>query len=149
MSNGKMINPAWFGNNQDAINVYLLLQKLLDVWDNMIDKDKPVSNEEINECFLTCLCRLPLNPVYSKIQQQVAPMWLGVVSAYESANTLEKTKDNHCLAISHILRYSIGNIFAYIMMYCTGIEESRKHIPDMWSSFVAEDYETYAAEHRI
>ena len=149
MSKNKLINPEWFGGNKDAIDVYLLLQKLVDVWDNMIDKDKLVSDDEINDCFLTCLFRLPLNPVYSKIQQHVAPMWLGVVSAYEAANKLEKTKDEHCLAISHILRYSIGNIIAYMMMYCVGIEESRKHIPNMWASLVAEDYETYADEHRV
>lgn len=143
------VNPDWFGGNRDAVEVYGLLCRLADVWDNMIDGDKPVTPNEINDCFLTCLFRLPLNPVYRQLEQHLAPMWLTVVSAYETANTFEKEKDAKGIEMSHMLRYAAGNIVAYIITYCVGIEEARKHVPAMWRVLVREGYEDYRKEHLL
>lgn len=141
------INPAWFNNNKDALDVMRQLCVLADVWDNLIDRDKPVNNAEINNAFLICLFNLPLNPVYRHLETQIAPMWLTVVSAYETATKFESDKDAQGIELAHSLRYASGHIIAYLMIYCLGMEKAREYIPEMWKSYAPERFEKYRAEH--
>ena len=114
--------------------MYHAFADLAHIWDDLIDKDNPVSADEINRAFLTCLVYLPANPFYRSIQEQILPMWLVVVSAYETANSFEKNKDPHGIEIAHGLRYAAGNIMAYAVHVCVGPEKAKKFLPDMWKT---------------
>lgn len=137
----------WFGGNQDALNMYRMFVDLAHLWDDLVDKDKDVSQAEINNAFLICLVYLQANPFYLKIQPQVMPMWITVVSAYETANKFEKDKDEHGLEIAHNLRYAAGHIVAYAVYVCVGPEKAREIMPDVWKSVVYERYDEYRKEH--
>lgn len=137
----------WFGGNQDALNMYRMFVDLAHLWDDLVDKDKDVSQAEINNAFLICLVYLQANPFYLKIQAQVMPMWITVVSAYETANKFEKDKDEHGLEIAHNLRYAAGHIVAYAVYVCVGPEKAREIMPDVWKSVVYERYDEYRKEH--
>jgi purine-cytosine permease-like protein len=137
----------WFGGNQDALNMYKAFVSLSHIWDDLIDKDKPVSADEINRAFLTCLVYLPANPFYRSIQEQILPMWLVVVSAYETANSFEKNKDPHGIEIAHGLRYAVGNILAYVVHVCVGPEKAKEVLPDMWKTIFYERFDDYRKEH--
>jgi len=143
-SRGKL---EWFEGNQDALNVYHAFADLAHIWDDLIDKDKPVSADEINRAFLTCLVYLPANPFYRSIQEQILPMWLVVVSAYETANSFEKNKDPHGIEIAHGLRYAVGNILAYAVHVCVGPEKAKEVLPDMWKTIFYERFDEYRKEH--
>lgn len=137
----------WFGGNQDALNMYRAFVDLAHLWDDLIDKDKPVSADEINRAFLTCLVYLPANPFYRHIQEQILPMWLVVISSFETANKFEADKDPHGIEIAHSLRYAAGNIIAYAIHVCVGAEEAKKVLPDMWKSIFYERFDEYRKEH--
>ncbi len=143
-SRGKL---EWFGGNQDALNMYHAFVDLAHIWDDLIDKDKPVSADLINRAFLTCLVYLPANPFYRSIQDQVLPMWLTVVSAYETANFFETSKDQHGIEIAHSLRYASGNIIAYAVHVCVGAEKAKEVLPDMWKTVFYERFDEYRKEH--
>jgi hypothetical protein len=137
----------WFGGNQDALNMYRAFGSLLHTWDDMVDKDKVLTEKQINDAFLTCLVYLPANPFYQHIQAQILPMWLVVVSGYAAANHFEREKDPHGIEIAHSLRYAAGNIIAYAIHVCVGSEEAAKQIPDMWKSVFYERFDEYRKEH--
>ena len=137
----------WFGGNQDALNMYRAFVSLAHIWDDLIDRDKPVSADQINQAFLTCLVYLPANPFYRAIQDQIMPMWLVVVSSYEAANKFEGDKDPHGIEIAHSLRYASGNIVAYAIHVCLGAEKAKAVIPDMWKSVFFERFDEYRKEH--
>ena len=137
----------WFGGNQDALNMYRALVDLAHAWDDLVDKDKPLDAGKINQTFLTCLVYLPANPFYRRIQDQILPMWLTVVSAYEAANKFEQEKDEHGIEIAHSLRYASGNIVAYAIHVCVGAEEAKVQVPDMWKSVFYERFDDYRKEH--
>lgn len=139
-------NIEWFGGDQNGLAMFRLLVDLLHTWDDLVDKDKPVTEIDINMAFLTCLVYLPANPFYQRIQAAVIPMWMTVVSAYETANKFERDKDPHGLEIAHILRYTAGNIVAYGMMVCLGPVKARELIPEMWKAVVRERFEPYRQE---
>jgi hypothetical protein len=136
----------WFGGNEDAANMYYAFVDLSHVWDDLVDKDKEVSDLAINSAFLSCLVYLPANPFYRQIQNAVMPMWITVVSAYETGNKFEKDKDPHGVEIAHTLRYAAGHILAYAIHVCVGPEKAREFLPDMWKTVVYERYDAYKDE---
>ena len=110
----------WFGGNVDALNMYRMFIDLSHTWDDMVDKDKELTESQTNNAFLICLVYLPSNPFYRKIQRDIMPMWISVVSAFQTANKFEKAKDEHGLEIAHNLRYAAGHIIAYAVHVCVG-----------------------------
>ena len=137
----------WFGGNQDALNMFRMFVDLSHTWDDLVDKDKEVSQLEINNAFLICLVYLQANPFYRSIQEQVWPMWISVISAYETANKFEQEKDAHGIEIAHGLRYAAGHIVAYAVNACVGAEKAREILPEVWKNIVFERYEEYRKEH--
>ena len=137
----------WLGGNQDALNMYRAFVNLAHTWDDMIDRDKPVSADDINRAFLTCLVYLPANPFYRAIQDQIMPMWLVVVSSYETANAFEKAKDPHGIEIAHSLRYAAGSIIAYAVHVCLGAEKAKEVLPEVWKAMFYERFDDYRKEH--
>lgn len=137
----------WFGGDQDALNMYRHFVDLLHTWDDLVDKDKPVTEGAINQAFATALVYLPANRFYQSIQPQILPMWLTVISAYESANHFERTKDEHGIEIAHTLRYAAGNIIAYAIHVCLGPVKAKEFLPEMWKAVVFERFDDYRKEH--
>lgn len=137
----------WFGGNQDALNMYRMFVALSHTWDDLVDKDKDASEDDINNAFLTCLVYLPANPFYRTIQDQVLPMWMTVVSAYQVANKFERDKDEHGIEIAHSLRYAAGGIIAYAVQVCVGAEEAKRVLPEVWKAIFYERFDDYRKEH--
>jgi hypothetical protein len=138
---------TWFGGNQDAANMYSLFVELSHAWDDIVDGDKNIQQDKINQAFLTALVYLPANPFYQAIQDKVLPMWVTIASAYEVANKFEKDKDPHGLEISHGLRYAAGHIVAYAVIVCIGQEKAQEVLPDMWKDIFFERFDEYRKEH--
>ena len=126
----------WFGGNEDALNMYRMFVDLAHTWDDLVDKDKDASEAAINNAFLICLVYLPLNHFYQSIQHDIMPMWISVVSAYQTANKYEKDKDAHGVEIAHGLRYASGNIVAYAVHICVGPEKAADFMPEVWKATV-------------
>lgn len=137
----------WFGGNQDALNMYRMFVDLAHIWDDLIDKDKEISERDINNAFLICLVYLPLNPFYQLIQRDIMPMWITVVSSYEVANKFEREKDERGLEAAHMLRYAAGNILAYAIHIAVGPELAAQYVPEMWKDVVNERFAEYRKEH--
>lgn len=137
---------AWFGGNVDALNMYKMFVDLSHTWDDLVDKDKEATEAAINNAFLICLVYLPANPFYQKIQASIMPMWITVVSAYETGNKFEKDKDPHGVEIAHTLRYAAGHIVAYAIHVCVGPEKAKEFLPEMWKTVVFERYDEYKDE---
>jgi hypothetical protein len=143
-SEGKL---EWFGGNQDALNMFRMFVDMSHTWDDLVDKDKDVSESEINNAFLIALVYLQANPFYRSIQEQIWPMWMTVVTAYETANTFEREKDPHGIEIAHSLRYAAGHIIAYAVQVCVGPEKAKEVLPEVWKNIFYERFDDYRKEH--
>jgi len=136
----------WFGGDENAVNMYYTFVDLSHTWDDLVDKDKDVSESAVNNAFMACLVYLPANPFYRRIQDAIMPMWITVVSAYETGNKFERDKDPHGVEIAHTLRYAAGHILAYAIHVCVGPEKAREFLPEMWKTVVYERYDAYKDE---
>lgn len=143
----KLVKPEWFGGDQAGVDMAWAIANMTHIWDDLIDKDKPVSDESINNMMRIALIQLPSNRVYQKVQSVAPAFWAAIISAYEAANKFEKDKDEKGIEIAHVLRYSAGNLFAVAMECCVGYEKAREMIPEMWKVVVFERFEEYRKEH--
>ena len=147
MIDSKVGKLEWFGGNEYALQMYRMLVDLVHTWDDLIDKDREVSEQEINNAFLIALVYMPSNPFYRQIQEHVMPMWVTVLSAYEVANKFERDKDAHGLEIAHNLRFAAGHVVSYMVQACVGYEKSREIMPEIWKAIVDERFDDYRKEH--
>ena len=147
MKNSKEGKLEWFGGNHDALSMYRMLVDLAHTWDDLVDRDRDLPTDHINNAFLIALVYMPANVFYRSIQEQIMPMWLTVISAYEVANKFEQDKDEHGVEIAHNLRYAVGHIVAYMVQVCVGYEKSKKILPEVWKSIVFERFDDYRKEH--
>ena len=136
----------WFGGNQDALNMYRMFIDMIHVWDDLIDKDKEVTQDDINRAFMIALAYLPSNPFFRSIQNDVIPMFVAMIHAYQTANNFEKSKDNHGIEIAHGLRYAAGHIIAYAVVVCVGNEKAKDILPELWKDIVNERFDDYRNE---
>jgi len=138
---------AWFGGNTDALAVFEMLITLSHTWDDIIDNDSPISHDEINTAFTIALVKLPLNPFYRYIQNDILPLWRMVISAYEAANSFESLKEPHGIEISHSLRYAAGHIIVYMVHVCIGDDAAKLVVTDVWKDIFFERFDEYKKEH--
>lgn len=138
---------AWFNGNVDALNFYLMLIELSHTWDDLIDKDNECSDDSINKAFAIALLYLPLNPFYASIQKSVLPMWMTVISGYQTANQFEKEKDQHGIEISHSLRYAAGHIVSYAIHVCHNGFPPKDIMSEMWKDIFFDRFDDYRSEH--
>lgn len=142
-------NLAWFGGDRNGLEIFDAMIELGHTWDNLIDKDKPVTDAQINSAFYTALVRLPLNPLYASVQHKIIPLWVAVINAYEVSNGFEKAGAVDGLAISYGLRSSMVHIVCYLITVCAGADHARKVMPDVWKHVIEEDFNGYIQEHKL
>lgn len=154
MSNGSqnsidrsVIKPEWFGGDFAGVDMVWLIVKMTHTWDDLIDKDKPVTEADINNMMRIALVCLPSNTVYQKIQGASPAIWSTVISSYAAANSYERSKDEKGIEIGHTLRYFAGSLISLAMEACVGFDEAAKYIPEMWKVIVYERLSEYREEH--
>lgn len=113
-----------FKGNQAAVDFVLLVARVADVWDNLIDKDVPVSDEAINDAFWSLAIELPGNGFYRANVDDLRPVMATGITNWMVANRMERSKEmNHrAIEIAHVIRYSIADVVLMVALLCGGRE---------------------------
>lgn len=143
-TNGKL---EWFNGDKNALLMYRYIADLAHIWDDLIDKDNPVNESDINYAFSIPLVILPSNPFYRSIQDQITPLWVSTIMAYRLANDLERDGKSHGIEISHGLRYAAGNIISYALTAIWGADGAAAYMKDVWLDIMPERFNDYLKEH--
>lgn len=98
----------YFMHNEDASLFIDELFSVLHVWDDLIDKDKPLSDETINKAFMSAFITLPKNRFYQMYFGILNPIMENVFINWMGSNNLESASGD--LSIAFDLRNSYVNI---------------------------------------
>jgi hypothetical protein len=109
-----------------AVRLIVLLGETAEVWDDLIDADKPVSADCLNQLFTALLTELPLNPFFDRFKVQITPLILVGINAWHDANALERGSDND-KAIAYVLRDWYTELIMFIMCITRGYTTMREH----------------------
>lgn len=112
-----------FKGNQAAVDYVLMVARVADVWDNLIDKDAPVSDKDINDAFWQLAVEMPKNAFYRAHMDELLPVMEAGVLNWMTANTLERENtEGRAIEIAHVIRYSIADVAMLTAALCGGRE---------------------------
>ena len=145
MTDREFMEYAYKGN-QDAIALVLDLVRIAAVWDDLIDRDKPVAEKDIHQGFWVALSVLPGNPFYLKHIAELQPiMRMGILNWW-LANAMQKTP-GRAQEIAHVLRYSIADITTYIAYLIGGHAWAVQVGPELRLRSQKDDLANFVKEH--
>lgn len=117
--------------NEHATNFLMDMVGVLHVWDDLIDRDKPVPPEAVNAAFETMLVSIPNNPFYRQNFSALNPVLVCAINNWHVANILEQGECEEDLRIAFISRSSYIDLItqvAYIVGGGDWVREIGPHI---------------------
>ena len=86
-----------------AIQFFWLFSDTCELFDDLIDKDKPIEDEHVIRVLFNVLTVLPFNPFFEAHKQKLVPVIITGINAWLDANKLEKGSENDQV-FSYVLR---------------------------------------------
>lgn len=96
----------WVKGNASAAEFLHMVINISHVWDDLIDKDKSLEDEAVNQCFFDALVRLPRNEFYRKNFDHLNSIMMNSISNWLIATDMEREGGELQLNIAFILRSS-------------------------------------------
>lgn len=132
--------------DEDAIDFCDRLYKILHVWDDLVDGDKPVTQADLNDVFRSALVELPLNPFYRQHVGTLAPILSAGITAWEVSNVYERGLDRELWRKAHMLRVHVGAVFVACAEIVGGRDWSRQVAPAMYDLVQGDTLAAYMDE---
>jgi hypothetical protein len=105
--------------NVDAVELAFMLAKVSHAYDDLVDRDKPVTDETIHETFWLALVEIPRNRFYQQNVLHLQPLIAQSIVSWRVANGLQKAVDREALNVANVLRYAVADVIVH-MAYLVG-----------------------------
>jgi hypothetical protein len=94
--------------HQGAADFIELIVELLHFWDDLVDRDHPVTDDTINDRMFKALITLPRNPFYMSNFSVLNTVLMNAITNWHVANKFERDHpdDEYRMRIAYILRSS-------------------------------------------
>lgn len=139
-----------FKGNQAAVDYVLMVARVADVWDNLIDRDVPVSNEDINAAFWMLAVDLPRNAFYMEHRDSLLPVMATGILNWMASNALEVgNADGRAIEIAHVIRYSIADVALLAASLCGGMDWAAQVGPELRMRSQRSDLNEYINSLRV
>jgi hypothetical protein len=113
---------AWCKGDASAYQFIDVVFSTLHVWDDLIDKDKPVTTEQIHRLMVDVLIELPRNRFYlTNFAQLNSILHLAIIN-WHIANAMELTGDALDAHIAFILRSTYVDLVTTVALIVGGQE---------------------------
>ena len=122
----------WLIGNSNAIVFCLDMIKAIHLWDDLIDKDNELKDEEINDVFTFLMVDMPMNPFYAVNHREIAPMMNTIILKWHTANVFEKEKEVNDVDKAYMLRAELYQLFVLCATLVGGREWGREMSIHIW-----------------
>jgi hypothetical protein len=116
----RLLLPMLKGNLQAAEFVAQVID-CLHVWDDLIDRDKPVSDIAINDTFYKLLVLIPQNEFYQTHFRHLNPIIVNAITNWHVANRLEAEGSEYQTRIAYILRSTYVDLTTQCALLIGGV----------------------------
>ncbi len=120
----------FFQGNGEAVKLIGLLYQVFHTWDDLIDRDRAVTDQAVNNAFWDLLCELPRNPFFLLWRDELVPAIRSAVMDWQSSVSLERAGDLDSVGYAYGLRASLATVVIQIA-YLIGDKE--------WADQVAQE----------
>lgn len=157
MSEALPLTPPWVTDNPQSFNELLgenpsAAQFIRDIsfisnfFDDLIDGDQ-VGQAEIYSALWRAFVALPTNPFFRDNQAMLVPIMATGFMNWQAANQMESAGVEEELRVSHVIRYSIGDIFLMTVALVKGQEYASAHARQLRLMYQSETWAHYLSEH--
>jgi hypothetical protein len=127
----------WLKNNEDAFNLLMEWSDIGELWDDFIDRDKPISVERVHNAFMAAVVEIPNNSFFQEHRLTLTPILIQAISSWMDANEFE-----HGTVSQRALAYTLRNIDIQLVQCVVyiigGFDWLRQNSRDIWNLFGAE-----------
>lgn len=148
MENTEPINKLnWFNGDQSALDLYERFSFVSHILDDLIDKDKPVSDLQINVFAENMILFIPGNPFFKRFETEIRALIVTGLASYKAANLMESSGNDHALEIAHYLRYMVSSIGVFMISVTNGLDKAPAIIAEALPHMITERLSDYVKEH--
>lgn len=131
-----------------AVDFVLNIAEIAGIWDDLIDRDKPVDDSRINRAFALALLEIPRNPFYQAHHIELLPVMTTGALNWLTANEYEKETDREAHALAHVMRYGIADLVLFVAYLIGGQEWAQQVAPELRRAGQKDTLENYLSEIR-
>jgi len=117
--------------DKDAVFFVVRVFRALHIWDDLIDKDKRIEDDEIHSVFLDLLVGLPADKFYQSNFSLLQSTLLNAIVNWHIANKLEREGDEKDRSIAFILRGAYIDLLSASALIVGGIDWVRHIGPEI------------------
>jgi len=122
------------GNDMDALAFLRGIASVMHTWDDLIDKDREIEDEEINAAFWFALVELPTNPFYAANAEMLRPIVVQSIVNWRAATAMERAatcEQYNDLKITFIIRSTYIDLVVMAACILGGPDWAAKVAPDL------------------
>lgn len=116
-------------NDQDALAFLRAIARVLHFWDDLIDRDQPISDTTINAVMWSALIELPVSPFFVQNMSELRPMLAMAIINWHAANDLERqakaSRDDKMIAF--VIRSTYVDLLTMSALIIGGPEWAQAH----------------------
>lgn len=132
----------WFKGDLSAVDFADMLVSATHVWDDLIDRDKPVEADSINKAFIIAFVGLWRNQFFLEHAPELVPLLEQAINDWLDANALEKD----CLEAAFTLRCAFATPIIRCAYLIGGHDWGRRMSLTM-RRYLFDDYAEFSEEH--
>jgi hypothetical protein len=117
-----------------AISFILALSDACELFDDLIDKDKPIEDAHVVRVLFSLLTELPVNPFFDCYKHQLIPILVTGINAWLDANKLEQGAANDKV-FAYVLRDWYMEFVSYVIYLLKGRDYMRQVSMDVRNFF--------------
>lgn len=115
----------WLLGDVAAMQFVIQLSRIIETWDDLIDKDKPVTDSEINTAFITALFTINGNPFFRRHVDYLLPVIMTTINAWLDANDTQTSDDPDTRTLAFYLKDYGIEVFLQMAFLIGGYEHMR------------------------
>jgi hypothetical protein len=119
----------------DAARLVAKVYAACHLFDDLADRDRAVTPDEVLQAFRTLLVEIPTNPFYRAHVEQLAPVMDSFILSWGTANTFEAGDDEERLRIAYVIRSDYINLLLRCAQLLHGFDYALQASPrlrDLW-----------------
>jgi len=111
--------------NEDAHSYLSNIAYVSRIFDDLIDKDADVSDEQICRAFYILLAELWLNPFFAKHAQLLIPLHIASFNAFMDSNMWAESEDRLKRIYAHVIKDFINELLGMVAFLTGGYDHMR------------------------
>ena len=135
----------WVGD-VDAVRFFLDFSHFVEIYDDLVDQDKPISTGDLNYALFAVLCYMPSNPFFLQHRLTLTPLIFTSINAWADANEFQHGTMSE-KALAYGLKGGCVEVLLSIISITRGVEYMRSVSAEVRRMVMAhEAFEKYLEE---